>query len=877
MEDGQARFAARGVAGYGMGLGVLAGALWQMRQPQLWSAATYAVLAWVALVVWVAWLWWGRKHKPSVAWSGVLAFLVGALLLFAWAGWRAHGESQERLYPALEGVDVRIVGVVDALPRVQPDGVRFRLAVQEARRVDDATAVAVPRRVDVGWYASSRFMQQPPTDAPAMPPALLAGDRWEMTVRLRAPHGSFNPHGFDHALWLWEQGIHASAYVRLGEAVQPPVWQQSPPWWRWDWQVERARQRMRDAILAHLAENGPGQDAAQWQRASGVVAALVTGDQRLIDAQDWEVFRTTGVAHLMAISGLHITMFAWLAMQLVGRLWRGSRRLMQWLPAPTAAVLGGVLLASAYAIFSGWGVPAQRTTLMLACWACLHLAGVRWPWHGTLLLAAVAVVVWQPLALWQAGFWLSFVAVAVLLVMAERPLPAQVQGVAQESQAPAWWRGGQAMGRWLADLVRLQWRISLVLAPLTVWLFGQVSIVGLLANVLAIPVVTFVITPLAMLGSVLPLAWTGAAHAMQWLGVVLEWMAHWPGAMQHLPRVPWPLAAVSLGAAIALVLPAPWYWRAQAVPVLAMLWFWQPARPARGEFQLLAADVGQGSAVLVQTRQHSLLYDSGPRYGGSSGGNAGKSVLVPLLRALGESPDMLVLSHSDTDHAGGAADVLTAFARTQLMAPFVSPDFAAMSRPEAPAPSGCDTRVQWEWDGVQFTVLHPLPPGQRWQDWVAPASFAAARSLPWQPGQPPRHASEQATADNAQSCVLQIRAASGAVALLTGDIGHVQELDLGLRHPSGLRADFLLVPHHGSRGSSSARFIRLVRPSVAVVQAGHRNPFGHPAPEVLHRFGAENIPVWTTPICGALFWWSWQPQMVQCEREVNRRFWHPPS
>ncbi|MGP1630644.1 MAG: DNA internalization-related competence protein ComEC/Rec2, partial [Giesbergeria sp.] len=555
-----------------------------------------------------------------------------------------------------------------------------------------------------------------------------------------------------------------------------------------------------------------------------VVAALVTGDQHAIDRSDWNVFRATGVAHLVSISGLHITLFAWLAAQLVGALWRRAPRLCLAFPAPSAGLLGGVLLATLYALFSGWGVPAQRTVLMLAVVVGLRLAGRRWPWPLVWLLACAAVVLCDPWALRQAGFWLSFVAVGVLFAI--NPRAANTDGTRKTARFMA--------------LVREQWAVTVALTPLSLLLFGQVSAVGFVANLVAIPWITLVVMPLAFAGVVWAPLWQLAAWCVQLLGAWLGWLAAFPWAQFEVATAPlWAgLAAVVAGALLAARLP--WPLRLAAVPLLLPALFWQAPRPLHGHFELLAADVGQGNAVLVRTAQHALLYDTGPRFSLTS--DAGDRVLVPLLRALGERVDTVMLSHRDSDHTGGAPAVLAQQPQATLTGSIAGE--AALLALRAWTP--CIAGQAWIWDGVQFDVLHPFQ--------AAPAELAR--------GEKP----------NAQSCVLRVRAASGASALLAGDIERPQEKAL-VEAGALLAADVLLVPHHGSKTSSSDVFLAAAQPKIALVQAAYRSRFGHPAPPVVQRLREHGARVVDTAHCGAATWQSDVPERVHCEREAARRYW----
>ena len=782
-------------------------------------------------------------------WRQPTSLLLALVLLgFGLTGLRAGFFLADALSAELEGRDLVVTGVVAAMPQTHESGQRFRLAVASASW--QGAAVRLPAQLDLSWYSGVFAGTQGVGELQRQPQPMQAGERWQMTVRLKAPHGGSNPHGFDYELWLWEQGVQATGYVRAGRSdPEPRLLGQTG-----GHPVERLRQQVREQIVAAVP------DRAQ----AGLLAALVVGDQRAIERADWDVFRATGVAHLMSISGLHITMFAWAAALAVGWLWRRSSRLCLWLPAPQAALLGGVLLAAGYALFSGWGVPAQRTVLMLATVSGLRLSGKRWPWPVVWALACAMVVAVDPWALLQAGFWLSFVAVGVLFASGdsrpERSSPSGISaahavasvgarfpaGPPQGKSAPV---GGSAahavasVGASLSSMLREQWVITLALTPLTLLLFGQVSLVGLLANALAIPWVTLVITPLAMLGVLVGPLWSIAAGAVALLSQVLQWLAELPFAVLSLPQAPFWAGVVGLLGGVLLVAPWPATLRAMGLPLLLPVLLWQSPQLPNGEFSVLAADIGQGNAVLVRTRNHALVYDAGPRF--SSESDAGHRVLVPLLRALGTKVDTLVLSHRDSDHVGGAAAVLA----MQGQAGFLS-SLEPQHELQAQRPGRrCEAGQHWQWDGVDFVVLHP-------------------------------QADDYATAPkpNALSCTLRISTGSGSgsdirTALLAGDIEQPQEARLVA---SGVKLDatLLLVPHHGSKTSSSAAFLDAVRPQIALVQAGYRNRFGHPAALVLARYAERQIELVDSPHCGAATWVSSQPKAVQCHRREALRYWH---
>ncbi len=784
-----------------MGLAWLAGVGLQLHEAVLMPRHAYVALAVVAVLgIGLAWRW--RRLR------GVL--LVTAMVAAGWgaSGWRASVRLADALPAALEARDLQLTGVVASLPQRSPAGLRFRFDVEAASA--DGQPVQVPRRVSLGWYAG--WQEEAVLNEAQR--ALRAGQRWRFTVRLRQPHGNLNPHGFDYELHLFEQGVRATGYVRDGSQLLDP---QAGRW------VDRLRQQVRDAIDAHVPD----------RRAAGVLAALAVGDQSAIEREDWQIFRDTGVAHLMSISGLHVTMFAWLMGGAISAAWRRSARAAHLWPAPWAGRVGGLAAAVGYAVFSGWGVPAQRTVWMLGVVTLLQLSGRRWPWAMVLLCAAVVVSALDPWALLQPGFWLSFVAVALL--MASEP----AQRAGDEWRAPLrWWH---RLAATLRGGVRTQLVATFGLTPLSLVFFQQVSAVGLLANLVAIPLVTLVITPLALLGVLFAPLWRLGALVQEALGHGLAWLAAVPGAVWVVPAAPlWAQAAGLAGAAL-LVLPLPWRMRLFAVPLVMPLLLPVPDRPPAGRYEVLAVDVGQGTAVLVRTRHHLLVYDAGPAYSRET--DAGQRVLLPLLRARGEARiDRLVLSHRDLDHVGGASALMHHLPVEALLS---SLEDGHPLRAAARRHQRCAAGQRWAWDGVQFDVLHPRP-----EDY--------ARGLK----------------PNAVSCVVRVSGAQGSV-LLAGDIERQQEAELlGTSQP--LRSDVLLVPHHGSRTSSTAAFLDAVAPQVAIVQAGYRNRFGHPVAEVMERLRDRGVHVETSAACGA---WHWAGEgapavAATCERRRSLRYWH---
>ncbi|TQK11274.1 DNA internalization-related competence protein ComEC/Rec2 [Herbaspirillum sp. SJZ107] len=739
---------------------------------------------------------------------------AGIMLGYAWAALLAHLALAPALSTEDEGRDLQVVGIVGSLPARFEQGIRFNLNV-ERTLTPQAT---VPPRVALSWYADRGH-------AAGALAEVQPGQRWQLTVRLQRPHGNANPGGFDYEAWLLEQGLRATGYVRAAGRDNRRLDDVVPGFGT---AVERSRAFLRDRILHALA----GRDYA------GVIVALVIGDQRGIEQSDWQVFNRTGIGHLISISGLHITMIAGLVALGVSALWRRSfftgAQLPLLLPAQKVAALAGAVAALLYVLLAGFGVPAQRTLYMLAVVALALWSGRLSAVTHVLCAALGVVVALDPWAVLWPGFWLSFGAVAMILFAGHGRLGPEPRGM----------RGALLLAG------RTQWAVTLGLVPLTMLLFGQVSLVSPLANAVAIPLVSFVVTPLALAGSLLPEPLCGwllvPAHAAV---AALAWLL---GHLAALPvavwRAPAPQAWVFLlaaGGTLWLLMPRGWPQRwAGAVAWLPLL-LQAPDHPPDGGLRVTAFDVGQGMALLVETAGHRLLYDTGPGY--APGADAGSRVLLPYLRMRGIGAiDGMVISHGDLDHTGGAAALLA-----ELKVGWLASSLAAghpIAR-AAPRHLQCAAGQHWEWDGVRFEMLHP-----------APASYADA-----------------GLKANARSCVLRISRGKGSgrrSVLLAGDIEAAQEAALVAGAPGRLQADVLLAPHHGSGTSSTPAFLRAVQPSVGIFQVGWRNRYRHPKKQVVERYATLGIEHLRTDLAGALTIEAGDAVAIDSYRAVHTRYWY---
>jgi len=624
------------------------------------------------------------------------------------------------------------------------------------------------------------------------------GERWLFTVRLRRPHGHANPFGFDYEAWLLERGVGATGYVRQkGERKRVGARNGLMD------HVEKAREAVRDRFQAQLGATPAG----------GILAALAVGDQRAISPEEWRLFNRTGVTHLMSISGLHVTLVSGLAAWLVSFGWRRVPGAALRLPARKAAAAAAIIAALGYTLLAGFAVPAQRTFYMVAVVAAALWCGRIASPSRTLALALAVIVAADPWAPLAPGLWLSFGAVALIFYVA---------------------RAGARVMQW----IRMQWAITVGLAPAALLLFGQVSIAGPLANALAIPIVSIIVTPLALVAAVMPFPFIleTASFLVEWLLAFLEWCASLPGALwqQHVPA-PW-AAAAAIAGALWLLAPRGVPSRAAGLALMAPAFALAPPAPAAGEAWITALDVGQGLAVVVRTAGRTLLYDAGPAYGGEA--DSGGRIVMPMLRGGGiDRLDLMVVTHEDVDHLGGALTVLESV-QVRSLASSLPPGHALNAL--VPDALRCSAGRRWEWDGVRFEFLHP------------PIGWEAARR-------------------NNQSCVLRVEA-GGTAMVLTGDIERAAE-DLLARNAALLKADILLVPHHGSRTSSSEQFIVAVAPRWAIVPAGYRNRFGHPAREVLARYETAGVHVLRTDLDGAVEVALGKTLRVETLRGRHPRYW----
>lgn len=710
-------------------------------------------------------------------WLGCL-FLFGVLWASAYANWRLD----DRLVDALQGKDVLVKGYIASLPHEQDDRISFDFKVFQA-------GDGVPSKLHLNWY-------NPPNDT-------KAGQTWEMTVRLKKPHGRSNPGGFDYEAWLFSNHIGATGYVR-----PKPMPRQITPFFAISRYVAGCRQAISDRLDAALPAS----------QQLGIIKALTIGNQDLISQQQWEVFRATGTVHLMVISGAHISLVAGLVFFAVRRgwIWSGVLRISPQNLAATTAWLAALL----YVALAGFSVPTQRALLMLS----VGLWSIVWQRNTApiqvLMLALLVVILFDPLALLSAGFWLSFVAVALLMYVSSARL-------------------GSAKN-WLS-VTKLQIAMTIGLAPLLIVFFQRISVIAPLANWLAVPVIGVIVTPLCLLATGLAFISPMLAKVVLWpidqllqgLWWLLQQMAAWPLATLSSLQPPWYGILFAILGVLLLLAPRGMPTKYLSPFLFLPLFFVSANKPKLGEIWLTLLDVGQGLSVVIQTQNHTLIFDTGAKF--SEQYDMGEAVVVPYLQHQAINHiDTLIISHGDNDHIGGAASLV----RT------IPADASYSSVPEwveNQAGQFCKAGQNWQWDEVSFSFLSP--------------------------------GTESFDTENDNSCVLKVSGKKFSF-LLTGDIEQPAENWLVTQYGNALASTILIAPHHGSKTSSSQNFLEQVDPEMILIPAGYMNRFGFPHKKVLKRYQNRNIKYFDTSKNGAIsLKTDDQSLTVELARQVQKKYW----
>ena len=727
----------------------------------------------------------------------VILFVAG----FLWATLRAHMILDISLAEELQGKDVLVTGVISSIPITEERKTDFEFDIETLEYKNKIQRS--PGKVHLSWYSkrTSNTIQ-------FHPDTLKAGQRWQFWLRLKQPHGFMNPGGFDYEGWLYQKNISATGYVRISEQHKQHARLVNPG--SAGYEIVQLRQLLYDALLRSSAPT----------EFRGILSALTIGERKGISQEQWQVFRVTGTSHLMAISGLHIGLLAGMVFFMVKVIWPYLGNAALYMAASRAAALAALIIALFYAMLSGFAIPAQRALIMLTVVMLAIFFQQKIQSSKILVLALFAVLLFDPVSVLAPGFWLSFSAVAVI--------------------------GLAAGGRLVFDKGwitwgRLQWRISLALIPLLIFLFQQASIISPVTNLLAIPVVSFLVVPIAMLGTVVGMLLPGLAEqfylisesVMSLLWWVLVKLAHTPVSFIYGVKPSVSMLLLACLGSILLLTPRFWPFKYLGILLLLPLLFPSTSVPRHGEANFTLLDVGQGLAAVVQTTSHTLVFDTGPRF--SQEFDTGAAVVAPYLRQNNiYQIDSLIVSHQDNDHRGGLESLMDSFPVKQLLTSF-----------SMPSAKPCYAGQHWQWDGVDFEILNPL-------------------------------AELEYRKRNNASCVLRVEAGNQSI-LISGDIERKAERQLIDMYGDELYSTVLISPHHGSKTSSSEEFLAAVKPDWVLIPVGYKNRYRMPHQTVLQRYSEKNIQELKTYQTGAILFRIGQKNSTLIPlnyREIAEKYWN---
>ncbi len=710
------------------------------------------------------------SNQPSILWlwlSLPACFLLKfrttrylAIMVFAalWTLLYSHLILKERIPVDLAGQEILVSGTISSVPEKQGKRLRFEF------KPDTSSDYELPNKIRLNWYRP-------------LPKHLNAGEQWQLTIKLKPIHGMMNPGTFDYEAWLFQQGIGATGYVRTSSN---------------NYRLKQATPYSINALRQSLAEN-----IEQFLPESnniGLIQGLTTGIRHNISQKQWQVLKQSGTNHLLAISGLHIGLAATIGFFIFRFSWSVRANNLLLLTANEVGAVGGFLFALFYAGLAGFSIPTQRALIMVA--TVMVALIIRRPVISSHILAVslLLILIVDPLSVLSAGFWLSFSAVAIILFVSQHRYP-----------SPKW--------QW----AKIHILIALGLSPLLLLFFMETSLIAPIANIVAIPFISFLVVPVLLLASVFTWLWPPLASLLFHLADnLLDIIFPLLNALSSVPFASWQSPVIPIYYWIPVILgclllltprsfPAKWIGLIGFIPLL----FWSPDKPNQGEFWFTLLDVGQGLSAVIQTQHHTLVFDTGPKF--SDDFNTGTAIVKPFLQSQGiQQIDTLIISHGDNDHIGGAIPLINEINTLNILSsvPHLLPDAKA-----------CNSGQSWQWDGVDFTIFHPNDDDQG--------------------------------SENNLSCVLRVSTSTGSI-LLTADIEKEAERLLVQRYGEMLKSTILIAPHHGSKTSSSQIFINAVSPQVTLLPTGYRNRYNFPHSVVIQRYHQKKIRLLNTAQQGAI-------------------------
>lgn len=706
----------------------------------------------------------------------LMFFVIGLL----WAICFASIRLADRLSEVHQGQLVQITGKVVGLPRKNLRNIKFDFEVIKPKH-------NFPSKIKLSWYYPKQLVK--------------TGQTWRLTVKLKQPHGRFNPHQFDYERWLFVQNIGATAYIK--NKPEPKLLSRQPV----GFNIDLLRQLISDKLTKILGNN----------EYIGVIKALTIGERSEITDEQWLLFRNTGTVHLLAISGLHIGLLAGFSF-FVARIIaiRAS-----FISPQIVAVICSLLTAIFYSALAGFSLPTQRALLMLTVAMTAILLQRNISSINALLITMLLVLVFDPLAVLSAGFWLSYLAVVLIIYSVT---------------------GRLAKSHYFIGALKIHWVTAFGMSPLLIYYFQQVSIIAPFANFITVPLISLIVVPLCLLSVlflfinplIADLLLSLTSRILQGLGYVLSFFDGFTYATFNASSVSFYAVLLSLfGVAILLSprgVPARWLGLLMFLPLM----FSKIDKPVQGEVTMTLLDVGQGLATVVETTNYVLVFDTGARY--SQYSDMGKTVVLPFLKHKGiKQINTLIISHGDNDHSGGAKAIIAGQKINTILtsAPKLFMNVIATQ---------CIAGQAWVWDNVEFKILSPQKPFY--------------------------------LGENDNSCVLKITTKAGSI-LLTGDIEKTAEQGLVNHFPQHLKSDVLIAPHHGSKTSSTSAFLKEVNPDVIIIPAGYQNKFSFPHQQVLDRYKEINSTVYNLAEEGAVIVkLKNKSYTVQSMRKVEGKYWN---
>lgn len=720
----------------------------------------------------------------------IIKFFIAFLIGNSWGMLIADCELKDSLITAIENKNCIIQGQIVSIPENLSYGKRFLFKIKALQ--SDNKNYPFPHLVRLVWANKSQPVR--------------VGESWQFKVKLKRPHSTLNPGGFDLEAWVFEHDLRAIGSVKFSQENKLLANQSY-------FYVDQLRENLHKKIISYLNNNAM----------TGFVSALTVGIRDEITAQQWQILRQTGTNHLMAIAGLHIGFLSAITFFFIIQICRLSSTLIKKIPAYDLAAIFALLLAVFYSALSGFALPAQRASIMVAIFLIANLWRRNFTaWHAYILAMFVILLI-HPMSILAASFWLSFITVGWIIYSTQ---------------------GRHHKTNHIKSLLKIQLIITIGLIPLSLYFFQQVSMAGIIANAIAIPWILFLILPLCFCGILFSFNNLFAAKifllaakllAVMWL--ILEYIAdlswlQWTAVPNNLSLL---LATLS----ISLLLGPPIPYRNMAVIGLLPLFLIKPKTIANKEINFTLLDVGQGLSAIVQTANHTLVYDTGTRFSG--GLNMGESVIAPYLNRMGiQTIDVLVISHSDIDHRGGADFLIRNFKVNKIIT-------SATHYFPYKITAACHRGMKWQWDDVEFFILYP-PAKQTYQD-------------------------------NDSSCVLKISTNDKSI-LLPGDIEKKSENYLVKNFGSFLRANILVAPHHGSKTSSTLNFINAVQPQYVLFPVGYMNSYHFPNLTILARYQQQNALDYDSVTNGAIFFQVMPFRVLRSPmtyRQFEGHFWNTPA